>query len=237
MNIKCITFDLDDTLWACQPLIEKAEQRFYHWLTINRPQVSEHYTRSEMTAHRVKYAQSHSAINHNLTQLRKNWLSVLSTECGYDDDWIEDGFNVFWIARNEPVLFPGTERMLSELKQHFTLGAITNGNADIALCGLGDYFDFSVHSEEVGASKPDPRVFDYALNLSGFLPHEVIHIGDDPVRDIIAAKKVGMKTVWANIDNNNWPEEGDCLQMTADAAITTLHDLASVVRGVSALNT
>ena len=32
MTIRCIAFDLDDTLWACKPVIEHAEQRFYAWL-------------------------------------------------------------------------------------------------------------------------------------------------------------------------------------------------------------
>ena len=41
--IKCITFDLDDTLWKIEPVITKAEIFFQKWLDANYPEVSEKF--------------------------------------------------------------------------------------------------------------------------------------------------------------------------------------------------
>ena len=40
MTIKCVTLDLDDTLWDCAPVIEAAEATFYEWLSENYPELS-----------------------------------------------------------------------------------------------------------------------------------------------------------------------------------------------------
>ena len=42
MSIECITFDLDDTLWDVEPVILRAEELFYQWLSQHCPRITQH---------------------------------------------------------------------------------------------------------------------------------------------------------------------------------------------------
>ena len=53
--------------------------------------------------------------------------------------------------------------MLELLAQRYTLGALTNGNADIYKTDAAQYFDFAFSAEDMGASKPHPAMFQAAL--------------------------------------------------------------------------
>jgi len=94
------------------------------------------------------------------------------------------------------------------------IGAITDGNSDprrVAI--LEKYFDFCVNAEQVGVSKPDKRVYLEAVRQvqsKGLVNNLIdatedntevgpywVHIGDDFVKDIVAAKDLRMRTIWA----------------------------------------
>ena len=64
--------------------------------------------------------------------------------------------------------------------------------------GIGRYFDVRVFSDEVGVRKPNPRIFQVALDALGVRPEETVHIGDDVVADVDGAKRLGMRAVWFN---------------------------------------
>ena len=49
--------------------------------------------------------------------------------------------------------------------------------------GVSQYFSHVFLSSELGADKPDPLIYRRALKLSRLAPDEVLHVGDDPVRD------------------------------------------------------
>ncbi len=61
--------------------------------------------------------------------------------------------------------------------------------------GVEKYLDNTVASEDVCLSKPDPRVYEYMIKLSKTKPENIVYVGDEPERDIIPAKKFGLKTV------------------------------------------
>ncbi|WP_240356359.1 MULTISPECIES: HAD family hydrolase [Myxococcus] len=60
------------------------------------------------------------------------------------------------------------------------------------------------YSSEVGAEKPDPAIFKAALKHVNREPFEVLHIGDDPVRDIVGATQMGFATCWVS-HGREWP--------------------------------
>ncbi|GAA0534211.1 haloacid dehalogenase [Saccharopolyspora subtropica] len=81
------------------------------------------------------------------------------------------------------------------------LAVITNApgayqRRKIAAVGLADTFDELVISEEVGAAKPDPRIFRTACDALGLHPAEVVHVGDRLDIDAQGAARVGMHGVW-----------------------------------------
>jgi putative hydrolase of the HAD superfamily len=64
-----------------------------------------------------------------------------------------------------------------------------------------------VSAREVGASKPQPAIFRAAVEKLGVAPHEVLHVGDDPVLDVGGARAAGLRTAWINRRGEPWPVE------------------------------
>lgn len=104
-----------------------------------------------------------------------------------------------WHSEDE-VLYFDTLNMLKELSIRYKLGIIANQEAGLdkrlEAFGILKYFSMVVSSSDVGFSKPDERIFAFALEKSGCLPSETVMIGDRLDNDIIPAKHVGMHTVW-----------------------------------------
>uniref|UniRef100_A0A8D0BIW0 Haloacid dehalogenase-like hydrolase domain-containing protein 3 n=1 Tax=Salvator merianae TaxID=96440 RepID=A0A8D0BIW0_SALMN len=62
----------------------------------------------------------------------------------------------------------------------------------LSQCGLRQYFEFILCSEEVGFAKPDKRIFLEALRISGVPPQLAAHVGDHYTKDYRAAREAGM---------------------------------------------
>lgn len=58
--------------------------------------------------------------------------------------------------------------------------------------------DGVVTSEDVKVYKPHSDMFHYALELSGYSPDEVLHVGDSLTSDVLGANQVGIPSVWLN---------------------------------------
>ena len=225
MPIRCIAFDLDDTLWACKPVIARAEQRFYAWLDAHYPRITARYTPAELIAERVSYMQQYPELHYNLTQLRKNWLAVLAQSNNYPkDNLVTAGFNVFWLARNEVEFYAGTLDVLHALRQSFVLGVITNGNANVHHIGVGHLFQFVLSAAEAGVAKPHPAIFQQALAMVDVAPQEAVYVGDDPLRDMHGAASAGLRTIWFNPAKQPWQGEKE-----PDATLTTLAELEMLI--------
>jgi putative hydrolase of the HAD superfamily len=84
--------------------------------------------------------------------------------------------------------------------------AVSNGNADIHRVGLGDYFVGHVGAREVGVAKPHPGIYHQAVARARAQAHEVMHVGDDPVLDVVAARRAGLGAAWLNRHGRAWDE-------------------------------
>jgi len=68
------------------------------------------------------------------------------------------------------------------------------GNA-LKFYGISKYFKFILSSEELGVEKPNPLVFKTLLKRIKESAGDVVHVGDNPVKDVQAAKQAGLKTI------------------------------------------
>ncbi len=102
-------------------------------------------------------------------------------------------------------LFDGAEEFCRYIKSKYKVAVVTNGIKEVQMSrilnsGIADYIDEIVISDEIGTSKPDPGIFEYAL---GKLRHrnkdEVIMIGDSQTADIQGGINFGIDTCWVNI--------------------------------------
>ncbi|PAE27183.1 L-2-haloalkanoic acid dehalogenase [Paenibacillus sp. 7884-2] len=100
------------------------------------------------------------------------------------------------------VPFPNLITTLESLKNNnITLGMITNGEGqfqmnNIKALGIDQYFKTILISEWEGIKKPQPEIFQKALEKLNVLPSESIFVGDHPENDVKASQNVGMKGVW-----------------------------------------
>jgi putative hydrolase of the HAD superfamily len=211
MSVKLLTFDLDDTLWPCMETMLKTEDTLHQWFNEYHPEISSRYSMDELRHKRIALARKHKNLAHDFTAIRKKSFAELSRELQYsyarEEQFIQDAFDLYFIERNRVNLYQDVIPTLEILKQTYRLAAVSNGNADIYLIGLGHLFEFSWSAADAGQQKPHPIVFESMLEKYQLHSDEVIHIGDDPINDIQGAYNAGIRSVWLNRNHSTWPAE------------------------------
>lgn len=199
--IKCVTFDLDDTLWEIEPVITKAEKMFYKWLEKKYPIVTKQHSIESLRKLIRQTSLENLDIKHDLTKVRILSYTKLKDLYKLPEDMPKKSFDYFMKYRNDVTLHKNVENILGSMKKNYILGTITNGNASLKTIGIEKYFDFEVKASEVGFMKPNPKIFEYALKLTKCKPSEMLHIGDSYDKDIIGAKSVNMNYIWLRHDS------------------------------------
>jgi len=224
-EIKLLTVDLDDTLWPCMPTILRAENISYEWLKQHYPAITLRYSIESLRAKRQQLMASQPELVNDLSAARRAHFRELADEFDIGYDWIEPAFKVFYDARQRVDLYEDVLPVLGRLKSAFKLVALTNGNADIAMTGLADYFDFQISAADVSAAKPHPAMFVEAMRQSQVSPRQTLHIGDHAVHDIAGARNAGIRSVWVNRTGELWPEQG----FSADFEVSDMNGLIEVL--------
>ena len=102
-------------------------------------------------------------------------------------------------------LIPGAKDMVTGLADRgYRLGLVADGYVDtfknvLGQYGLYDLFHVTAISEEIGVSKPDPRMFAAAVDALGINKDEynhVVMVGNNLERDIKGANQFGIISVW-----------------------------------------
>jgi putative hydrolase of the HAD superfamily len=233
MDIKVITFDLDNTLWDVEPALLRAEQAQQEWLLKHRPGAVESLDHEALWEFKKSVWRRHPQLLHHVSQIRIQMLYELQLAAGYPEQLARSGaeqaFAAFLAERQQVKLYEEALGVLEILAASFILGALTNGNADVYKTDAGDYFDFAFLAEDIGASKPHPDMFHAALEHTGVAARNVIHVGDDPEHDIAGAHAVGMHTVWMNSRGKEWPAG-----TRASREISNLHQLPQAIAEIAA---
>lgn len=117
---------------------------------------------------------------------------------------------IFWgIFLKNMKLANGSLTLLKQTKKSgIKIAVVTNLTAQIQLQKLeqlkiSDYVDFLISSEEAGVEKPDPRIFNLALEKINVNPTEICYIGDEEIADIQGARALDMTTVYLHKDPPN----------------------------------
>ena len=126
------------------------------------------------------------------------------------------------------------EKILIELRKHFKLAIVSSG-----VWPWGDYdyekifgfkmkkhFDLIVNSYKEGYLKDSGKLFEIAFKKLSLKPNQVAYVGDNYEKDILLAKKFGMKTVFLNKKNEN---------LKGNITITKLSDLLEKIEDLKRL--
>lgn len=121
--------------------------------------------------------------------------------------------------------------VLTQMKSRYVLMLVSNfyGNLSVVLreFGFDGLFSKVVESAAVGYRKPDPRIFQIAIDALGLHPSEVTVIGDSIKNDILPAKSLDCHTVWHK--GEQWAD-APSHQMVVDRIITDLAELSQIMR-------
>ena len=119
----------------------------------------------------------------------------------------------------------GAGALLAAVKQRARVGIVSNNlleeqQGKLRQCALDRFVDQLVVSEEAGMSKPDPRIFEIALERLECRADEATMVGDSWAADVIGARAAGITPIWFNPDRALSPEP--------DAGVAELHALEPV---------
>jgi len=97
-------------------------------------------------------------------------------------------------------MHPGTPAALARMRQAgLRLGVVSNSDGRVeealAAAGIRANFEVIVDSRLVGFEKPDPRIFQAALEPLGIAPEGALYVGDIYEVDVIGARRAGMDVV------------------------------------------
>jgi 2-haloalkanoic acid dehalogenase type II len=106
--------------------------------------------------------------------------------------------DLFFQVTTKVELYPETLGVLNALG-HVRSAIISNADHEhLASWSFKWPVQFIVISEAVRAYKPQPLVFQRALEQLSLQPHEVLHVGDSDVDDVKGAKAAGLRVAWLN---------------------------------------
>lgn len=203
---KHLFFDLDHTLWdfdrnSAECIAElfdtfrladigiaSADEFSKHFIAINRKLWSDY---------------DKNLIEH--TYIRQHRFPMVFQALGVDENAVHADLNIEYLRLlpQKPHLLESAREVLDYLQGRYTMHIITNGFAEIQAvkmdsAEIAHYFTHVITSENANAKKPDPLVFQYAMEISGTTSAESLMIGDNYEADILGAKSVGMDTVFYN---------------------------------------
>ena len=143
-------------------------------------------------------SEKYPQLAHDLSALRIKGLSLACEVTGEDPAIAAEAFKFFTQERNRIFIASEIFDLLSDLKRHYKLCAITNGNSDISRLGLGKYFDFSISPKDAGVLKPAKKIFQMAADQLKLQPAQIAHVGDSLETDVMGANQAGFISIWFN---------------------------------------
>ncbi len=202
-HIKDVFFDLDHTLWDFD---KNSELTFEGIFNRNHPEIEtkefiEKYVPINQACWKLyQYDQiSHEELRYNRLKHSFDAINYFISDKEIED--ISNDYIQFLPEYNH--LFDGTMELLEYLKPKYNLHIITNGFADVQFRKLNNskiasYFLTVTNSEMAGVKKPNPIIYDYALDLAKAKKENSIMIGDSLDADVQGALDAGLDAIYFN---------------------------------------
>ncbi|MCU4675095.1 HAD-IA family hydrolase [Catenovulum sp. 2E275] len=197
--IRAISFDLDDTLYDNVPIINKAESSLLAYLN-SKYSAYLNLDAEVWQQKKADFIAKNQLIAHDVSLLRKRFLADLLTNSGVGgaNSKALQAYEYFHQHRNNFMVSQNCIDILLELKKHIPLIAITNGNAEPELIGLGGIFDYVIRPQDELLMKPDQGIFLKACELLNLPAQNIAHVGDSHITDVKGAVHSKMIAGWFN---------------------------------------
>jgi putative hydrolase of the HAD superfamily len=204
-GVKGILWDLDNTIYIYESVHKIAYQETRNTaldFEISESQFDAYWKKSRDIVHNQLHGQgaSHSRLLY-LQKLHEFAKGFTSSEFGLK---LEE---VYWSTfLNSMKVREGALELMNNARLNgIEMAIVTDLTAQIQLrklekLSLNQYVRYMVSSEEAGVEKPEPAIFQLALDKLNLKPSEVIMIGDSYEKDIKGAESIGIKAY--QIDDN-----------------------------------
>ncbi|GGI28127.1 noncanonical pyrimidine nucleotidase, YjjG family protein [Pedobacter mendelii] len=214
-NKKHIFFDLDHTIWDFDRNAEETLNELYQIYNLHELGLKscEEFISTYTENNHQLWADYHLG---KITKdfLRAERFNKTFLQLGVRPDAVPNQFEDDYvsISPTKTNLFDGAENVLTYLKEKYTLHIISNGFKETTLTkmnlsGLNPYFKNVIISEDVGANKPNPVIFEHALNKAKAVKEESIMIGDSLEADVYGALNFGMEAIFFNPTKKEKPAD------------------------------
>jgi HAD superfamily hydrolase (TIGR01509 family) len=133
-------------------------------------------------------------------------------------------------------LRPHAEEVLEWLSRRSKIGLVSDTETSsekavrsaLKKLGLEQFFSVVITSVDIGTTKPHPDIFLKALERLAVRPQEAVMIGNDPARDILGAKQLGMVTILCRSSSYYRKES----ERDADYVVDSLDEIPAIIRGL-----
>jgi len=199
-----VFFDLDHTLWDFERNSALTFEKIFleHGLNISLPDFLEVYIPLNHSFWKLYREERISKEDLRYQRLKQSFDGINK----YVDDHTINSLSEDYIANlsNFGNVFPYAIEILQYLKPKYRIHIITNGFHEVQgkklrNSGIDKFFEHVVDSEMAGVKKPNPKIFNLALERARVNAEKSIMIGDNLEADILGAKAVGMNTIHFNL--------------------------------------
>ncbi|WP_445955859.1 YjjG family noncanonical pyrimidine nucleotidase [Yeosuana sp.] len=211
-DITDVFFDLDHTLWDFDKNSALTFEKIFELnkITVNITEFLSFYEPINLQYWKLYREEKIDKASLRFSRLNDAFLAidvVLKKEIIYK---LSEDYIIHLATFNH--LFDNTIEILEYLSLKYNLHIITNGFEEIQQkkmtnSNIHHYFKTVTNSEKVGVKKPNPKIFNYALEVSNANLKQSIMIGDNYEADILGAHNIGMDTILFNTNKQEFDSE------------------------------
>jgi len=225
-SIKAISFDGDGTLWDFERVMRESLQHVLGELQRVDPEAAAMTSVNRMIEIRDSVGIEAKGVITDLEAIRLEAFRRTLQDIGKTDYALAHHLNEIYLKhRFEDIeLFDDVLPVLKILQTRYAIGLLSNGNSYPERVGLSGVFSFVVFSQDHGIEKPDPGIFQIALQEAGCSKEQLLHVGDSLSNDIGGAISSGIMCVWLNRSNN-----ANSVGITPDFEANSLWDLLRII--------
>ena len=218
-------FDLDDTLYPEEEYVRSGFRVTAEWAS------------QTLSIPREEGLQRLLGLYHN--GVRGDTFNRWLAHYGYfDQSLIRSAVELYRNHVPELHLFPEVPDLLSTLRAKYLLGIVSDGalkmqQNKVEALDLKNIFHAIVLSDEWGREfwKPNTKPFVVALEKLGVNPDDALYVGDNPLKDFLGARRLGIKTVWVRRGHGEYAkQEPPTPEHASDYCIHSLKELLDIIQ-------
>lgn len=228
MMIKAVLFDLDDTLYEEKQFVMSGFKAISQYL-------SKEYNFNQEEIFKILKSDFENG-------LRKKNFDILLEKLNLKEEGVDALVKIYREHLPTLSLYPDAEVILRNFKNKFKLGLITDGypivqKNKISALNIKYYFNIVILNDISGnRSKAHTLPFEDAVRKLNVKPGDAIYVGDNPLKDFISAKKIGMHTVRIKRETGEYNKIIVDKSLDADYTISNLSQLLQIIEKCKKLN-